>query len=164
MGLDVLLDAWAEVVQQQPGAVLVVVGEGPERRVLEQRARALELGDRVRFAGEIGERSLVDHYQAATCTVVPSRSLEGFGLVVLESLACGTPAVVTNVGGLPEAIADLDRSLVLRPNDPDALQRRLLAVAAGDVPTADACRVHAERFSWKAVAHRHLELYSSLAT
>src|SRR5207247_8872781 len=52
-------------------------------------------------------------YGAADCVVVPSLALEGFGLVVLESLACGTPVVASDVGGLPEALTSLDRSLLV---------------------------------------------------
>jgi len=67
----------------------------------------------VRFAGKVSDADLVGLYRSAALTVVPSTALEGFGLVVLESLACGTPVVATDVGGLPEALAGLDMSLIV---------------------------------------------------
>ena len=68
---------------------------------------------------------LVSAYQAADVSVVPSIALEGFGLVALESLACGTPVVVTDCGGLPEAVAGLDASLIVQSRNAGGLGRSL---------------------------------------
>jgi glycosyltransferase involved in cell wall biosynthesis len=158
MGVDVLLDAWPEVVDARPDAELVVVGDGPEAAAL--RARARGLGARVRFTGRVDEDSLVAWYRAADLTVVPSVALEGFGLVVLESLACGRPAVVTDVGGLPGAAGALGAGLVVPAGDRRALAQVLACAATGSVPlpSAAACRAEAMRASWSAVADRHLAL------
>jgi glycosyltransferase involved in cell wall biosynthesis len=163
MGLDSLLAAWERVQREHADAVLLIAGDGPERAVLEAQRAALQQPDGVRLLGPVGEEDLIDLYRAADCSVVPSRALEGFGLVVLESLACGTPAIVTDVGGLPEAVAGFDESLVVARDDPRALADRLLDVAAGDRPSDTACRAHAERFRWDDVARRHLELYAQVA-
>lgn len=156
MGLDVLLDAWRTVAAERADALLLVAGEGPDRDSLEARAAGLP----VRFLGRVDDETLVDAYRAADLSVVPSVALEGFGLVALESLACGTPVVVTNVGGLPEAVRDLDPSLVVPAADAAALAARILA----PLPHASDCRAHAERFGWDAVAKRHLELYAVAAS
>jgi glycosyltransferase involved in cell wall biosynthesis len=74
--------------------------------------------------------------------------------VVIEAAACGTPTIVTAVGGLPEAVAGLDRTLIVPPADAPALATRL-GEAAWDRPTRRATRAHAERFDWSAVAERH---------
>lgn len=164
MGLDTLLDAWAEVRPHLPDAVLLVAGEGRERERLETQTRTLGLTTQaVRFLGRVDDDEVVRLYQAADCSVTPTRALEGFGLVVLESLACGTPAIVTDVGGLPEALASFDTSLVVPSEDPPALARRLVAAAGGTVPEPAACRAHAERFSWDDVARRHIDLYREVA-
>jgi glycosyltransferase involved in cell wall biosynthesis len=86
-------------------------------------------------------------------------------LVVLESLACGRPAVVTDVGGLSEAVGRFGADLVVPPGDPEALGSLLVAVASGDraVPDPQACRAEAERRSWASVAAQHDELYRSVA-
>ena len=156
MGLDVLLEAWRSVAEERDDALLLVAGEGAERDVLEARAAGLP----VRFLGRVDDATLVDAYRAADVSVVPSVALEGFGLVALESLACGTPVVVTDVGGLPGAVRELDPSLVVPAGDAAALAARILA----PLPNAAACRTHAERFGWKAVAQRHLELYAAAAS
>jgi glycosyltransferase involved in cell wall biosynthesis len=160
MGIEVLLDAWGAVVAARPDAELVVVGDGSEADPL--RAAATRAGGRVRFVGRVDDETLVAWYRAADLTVVPSVALEGFGLVVLESLACGRPAVVTDVGGLPEAAGGFGRELVVPAGDVGALALVLVGAATGTVPLPppSACRAEALRHGWSAVADRHLELYA----
>lgn len=159
MGVDVLLDAWVSVQAEHPDAVLLVAGEGRERTNLEERRNRLPHPDGCRLLGSVTDDQLVAVYQAADCSVVPSRELEGFGLVTLESAACGTPSIVTDVGGLADGVAGLDATLVIPAGAPAVLATRLLAAAAGDLPGRGATRAHAEKFSWDGVAHRHQTLY-----
>ena len=112
------------------------------------------VGDSVRLLGRVSDERLVELYRAADVAVVPSIEHEGFGMVVLEAAACGTPSIVTAVGGLPEAVAGLDPSLILPPDDRDALRDRLVR-AHVDRPSRTATRAYAERFDWSAVAERH---------
>ena len=163
MGLDVLLDAWAELAPRLPdGSTLVVIGDGPLREQLEQRAARTPLAGRVRVLGRVSDAALVDAYRAADVAVVPTVALEGYGLVVLEAAACGTPSVVSDVGGLAEAALELDRSLLVAPGDAGALSLRLQEAAAGRLPGRDRTRAFAEDHSWAAVADRHRSLYGSL--
>ena len=84
-------------------------------------------------------------YRAADVAVVPSVSLEGFGLVVPEAAACGTPSIVSDVGGLPEVTLPLDRSLVVAPGDAAALgERGSRRRRAESCPTREATRSFAE--------------------
>ncbi len=156
MGLDVLLSAWSALPST---AQLVIAGEGPSRPSLEAQAHTLGLGGRIRFAGRVTEAELVDHYRAADVSVLPSTSLEGFGLAVLESLACGVPVVVTDVGGLPDAVGGLDPTLVVPSGDPGRLGLRLKQALEGRAPTAEQCRRHAETFDWQRVAEQHRQVY-----
>jgi glycosyltransferase involved in cell wall biosynthesis len=162
MGIDVLIEAWAEVAGDVPDGVLLIVGDGPERDRLRHLADRAGVESSVRFLGIIDEETLVRCYQAADVSVVPTLALEGFGLVVLESLACGTPAIVSNSGGLPEAVADLDRSLIVPAADAGALARRLRSALDGSAPAPARleCRAHAEAFAWPAIAERHRALYN----
>ncbi len=100
-GLDVLLDAWGRLAATAPRPLLVLVGDGGERAALERRARAF--GDSVRFVGPMPHDALPDWYRAADCVVLPSRS-EGMPNVLLESLACGTPFVASDVGSVAELL------------------------------------------------------------
>jgi glycosyltransferase involved in cell wall biosynthesis len=161
-GVDVLLDAWATLGRDH--AALLVAGDGPEAERLRTRATANETA-RIEFLGRVGADALVDVYRAADVSVVPSRAWEGFGLVVLESLACGTPVLVSDEGGLPEAVLGLDPTLVVPPRDPAALAARL-GGARGDpegLPSRTECRAYASTFAWSGVARRHRELYDEVA-
>jgi glycosyltransferase involved in cell wall biosynthesis len=160
MGIDVLLQAWRRTTVEP--RVLLLVGSGPDRSRLEAIAVGLGLEASVRFLGRVSDDTLVDLYRAADTTVLPSVAWEGFGLSALESLACGTPALVSDVGGLPDAVGDLDRSLIVPAGDVDALAAGIEAAYAGKLPDAHACRRHAEKFSWEAVAQRHMALYTAV--
>jgi glycosyltransferase involved in cell wall biosynthesis len=161
MGLDVLLEAWAELLPTNPRALLVIVGEGPERERLESSAARLHISSSVRFLGQVDDRTLLSCYRAADISVVPTRALEGFGLIVLEALACGTPVIATDVDALPEVLGPLDPSLMVPAGEPHALARLLGRALAGTaaLPDEDRCRGYAETFSWDRVARRHEVLY-----
>jgi glycosyltransferase involved in cell wall biosynthesis len=163
MGIDVLLDAWGRLADSLPeGSTLLLVGEGPLREELTERAARAPLAGRVRVLGRLSDAELIDAYRAADVAVVPTIAFEGFGLVVLEAAACGTASIVTDVDALPEAAAALDPSLVVSAGDADALGARLAEAARGALPSRAATRDYAERFSWPRVAERHRELYRRL--
>ena len=160
MGLDVLLEAWATVdPSADQEAILCIVGEGPERSHLEALGHELGIAGVVRFVGGIDDEALVRYYQAADVSLVPSIALEGYGLVVLESLAAGTPVVASAVDGLSEALDGLAPDLLVAPGDSAALGKRLRAAITGELPlqTPEVCRRYAENFSWVEVARRHRE-------
>jgi glycosyltransferase involved in cell wall biosynthesis len=159
MGLDILLEAWRRVPGQR---TLLIAGEGPLRAELEQQARRIGGEGSVRFLGRVGDDELVACYRAADVCVLPSIGLEGFGLAALEALACGTPVIASDCGGLPEVIAPLDPSLLVPVGDAGALAERLASDAR--LPTSTDCRAYAERFSWERAAKRHLDVYARAVT
>jgi glycosyltransferase involved in cell wall biosynthesis len=159
-GLDVLVSAWAEA---SLGAdhLLVVVGDGPSEGSLRHLAATLGVSGSVRFFGRADDDELVTWYRAADLTVVPSVALEGYGLVVLESLACGTPVVGTDVAGLSEALEATGQGPAVAAGDAGALAVALRARLANpqDFAARAARRAAAEEHGWAGVAARHVELY-----
>jgi len=126
-GLHVLLDAMPQV-----GARLVVVGDGPKGPALRAQARRLGLGDRVQFAGSLGEEALHDHLAAAAIGLLPSSTeTEAFGLAMVEYMAAGLPVVSTELGtGTSYVNQDGVTGLIVPANDPAPLAAgigRLLA-------------------------------------
>jgi glycosyltransferase involved in cell wall biosynthesis len=154
MGIEHLIEAWGSVTGRLDGAVLLIAGEGALRQELEDKAMASGLADSVRFLGRISDADLVELYRAADVNVVPTVAHEGFGLVILEAAACGVPSVVTNVGGLPEAVRDLDPTLVVDSASAKALADRL----AAQLPSAEDTLAFSGRYSWPEVAQRNLDL------
>jgi glycosyltransferase involved in cell wall biosynthesis len=135
---------------------LLVAGEGPQRGELQQRIVRAGLQYSVRLLGRVDDDALVNLYRAADVSIVPTRSIEGFGLVVIEAAACGTPTIVTRVGGLPEAVAGLDPSLAVEAADVPALAARIAQAArAGGLPSRAATRRFAEGHSWRGVVDRN---------
>jgi glycosyltransferase involved in cell wall biosynthesis len=88
----------------RPG-FLVIVGEGPDRNLLEGFVRREGLENCVRLCGRVGEETLLNLLRGATAFLFPSL-MEGFGFAPAEALACGTPAIVSNLGSLPEVVRD----------------------------------------------------------
>jgi glycosyltransferase involved in cell wall biosynthesis len=128
-GIDLQIAAWPEVVAQMPHAVLLVVGDGPERAGLEHHVAGQPWARSVRF---LGFRSDVEAILwAGDLFAITSRS-EGLGLVALEAMSTGMPVVATAVDGLPEIVIHDVNGLVVAPEDPSAIAngiRHLLADA-----------------------------------
>jgi glycosyltransferase involved in cell wall biosynthesis len=161
MGIDKLLEALVVVKQQVPNVWLAIAGKGAQREALEQQAQALGLTDQVRFLGYVPDADLPICYQAADLTVVPSQSLEGFGLVLLESLACGTPVISTPVGGMPEVLRPFEPNLVTVDASAGAIAQQLIAGLTGKfaLPDRERCRDYAvQHYDWQIIAPRVREV------
>jgi glycosyltransferase involved in cell wall biosynthesis len=138
---------------------LVMVGDGPEHGSLVQLAA--QNGTDVRFLGRVADATLVHAYRAADLSVIPSRELEGFGLIALESLACGTPVVARPVGGLIEALAGLGKRAVTSDMSVSALREAIQAGLA-EPTSAEECRSHALRFSWQMTVEKIDAVYHAV--
>ncbi|MCI4372610.1 MAG: glycosyltransferase family 4 protein [Thermoplasmata archaeon] len=125
-GLLPLVEAFTAVAQDHPDATLVLIGEdGGMRSAVEAAAARGGLGSRLRILGHVAEDAvLADAYREARLTVLPSE-YEAFGLVLLESLAQGTPVVASRIGGIPEFVPDEKAGLLVPPNDPGELARAI---------------------------------------
>ena len=157
MGVDKLLTAMVQVRKEVPEVWLAIAGKGPLRETLEQQTQELGLTDQVKFLGYLPDEQLPIAYQAADLTVVPSQSLEGFGLILLESLACGTPALCTPVGGMPEVLTGLSTELITRSPDADAIGDRLIDFLTGRsvLPARETCRDYVcENFDWQMISQK----------
>ena len=154
VGLMQLLDATRIVRATNENVLVKIAGKGPLRADLEAAIRAQGLTDCVELLGFVSEEDLVRCYQAADVTILPTQSLEGFGTIISESLACGTPVIVTPVGGMPEAVAPLDPDLITRSaaaeDIADAMERVVRGALA--LPSRERCRTFAERnYDWAIV-------------
>src|SRR5213078_4550928 len=156
MGLDTLIRAMATVRERFPRVLLLLGGSGSLRPLLETLTVSLGLSEHVRFLGFVPERDLPAYYGAADAFVLPTRELEGFGLVTVEALACGTPVLGTPVGATPEILEPLSPSLVFRSLAPATMAEdiRRFVESARRQPEAqarlrEACRRHVEsRYAW----------------
>ncbi|MGD1848897.1 MAG: glycosyltransferase [Salibacteraceae bacterium] len=118
-GIDILLKAFAKVVETHPHCTLSIVGDGPARKALETLAQELGVGEQTRFLGLLPKSALPAQYRAADL-MVSSSYVETFGVVLVEALACGTPVVATRSGG-PEDIVTDKNGLLCEPGNVAAL-------------------------------------------
>jgi glycogen synthase len=165
MGLENLIASFAEIHKAGKDAVLVVVGGGQLLHALRRQVYEYGLSRHVIFAGRVNEDDLPLYYRAADFSIVPSVALEGFGLVVAESLACGTPAIVTPIGGLPEVVAGLSEQLILEGSSTKALADGLRSALEEKrrLPSPDACTAYARaHFNWPIIANRVKSVYGDV--
>lgn len=157
MGLDKLLGAIASLQTAHPDLWLAIAGKGPLRETLDQQVTELGLNHAVNFLGFLPDEDLPIAYQAADLTIMPSQSLEGFGLVLLESLASGTPVLCTPIGGMPEVINDFSPDLITDSPDEQSITKTLASILKGSIklPPRDACRSYAsDHFDWSDIAQK----------
>ena len=119
-GVDVLVEAFAGLAAEGACDRLVLVGDGPERTAVANAADQLGIRDRVELAGVRPREDVAKRMGAADVLVLPSRR-EGLGLVVLEAMACGTPAVASRVGGIPEVLPAPSCGRLVEPDDAEVL-------------------------------------------
>jgi glycosyltransferase involved in cell wall biosynthesis len=164
-GIDRLLRAMPDVVAEVPEAILLLVGDGPDRRALEEQARGAALGDRVRFVGEVPPAEVPPYLGLAEVFVRPSRS-EGLGTAFLEAMACGLPIVGSRAGGIPDFLAEGRTGFFCDPEQPrtiaDALLRLLRDPAAARRMGQAGRDLVRERYRWEVVAAEIGALYDRL--
>jgi glycosyltransferase involved in cell wall biosynthesis len=162
MGLETLIDAAKLIVEQCPDVLVLLGGTGPIADELQTRIVELGLADNVRRLGRIADADLPLAYRGADMTIVPSQSLEGFGLITLESLASGTPVYVTPIGGLPEIVEPFAPQCIFANTSAEEIAKVLKEALRGERPTPsdEACRAFAlQNFSWPQIVQRVRAVY-----
>jgi glycosyltransferase involved in cell wall biosynthesis len=165
MGLERLIAAIALVKQKYPEILLLIAGKGPIQEELESQIKASNLENHVRLLGFVPDRDLVTTYRAANFSVVPSVSLEGFGLILIESLAAGTPVLSTPVGGMPEVLNPFCSDLLLEGSSIDQIAQGIIEALTGkrQLPTAEACQAYVqENYNLTAIAAKTKVVYEKV--
>jgi len=151
-------------------AKLVVIGDGPERSVLEEQARRDGVTGRVEFRGRVSAEELKRAYAAADVFVLPAvvdtrGDTEGLGVVLLEAMSYGVPVIGSALGGITDIVTDGATGLLVPPGDAAALAAAL-ARLAGDPALAERLgragqRRVREDFSWAAIVKQWEECYAA---
>lgn len=161
-GYDDLLAAMAQVHAVRPACRLLIAGDGPERARLEQGIARRGLGDAVALLGAVPQAEVARVLNESRVFVMASVS-EGLPKAILESIACGTPVVVTTACNVSDVAARV--GLEVPPRDPAALARALLALLGDEArwrQAAAACRAAAADYDWQTVAARVSRVYAEL--
>lgn len=165
-GVHVLLESMPLVVSDHAQARLTVAGDGPCRRDLEQLARTLGLGGRVRFLGPCSTEQVQDLFAESNVVVLPTLWMENCPVSVLEAMAHGRPVVATRIGGVPELVQDGVTGALFERGDAADLAAKILGLFEDPTHLEDAGRQallrHHSRFTPEAHSSRLQGIYESL--
>ena len=167
MGLHNLIEGIQQVARNYPDILLLIVGKGALRQQLDEQIRSMNLTRQVRTLGAVNEQELPLLYRAADFTIVPTSAYEGFGLILLESLASGTPVLGTPVAAIPEVLTPLSKSLLLESAAPEHLAQGICESLSGQraLPSMDVCeRYAAENYAWDVIVPKIHAVYRHIAS
>jgi teichuronic acid biosynthesis glycosyltransferase TuaC len=150
-----------EALSSLPDVRLLIAGEGPERPRLLALAESIGVAERVSFLGVVAQSDLKYWYSAADALALCS-SREGWANVLLESMACGTPVIASNIWGTPEVVSEPAAGVLMEQRDAASLTHAWHLLKARS-PTREATRAYAERFTWDATTEGQLKLMSELS-
>jgi phosphatidylinositol alpha-1,6-mannosyltransferase len=158
-GQDRLIEALPEILREVPDATLLLVGEGPRRKALEDLMMKHRVSDSVRFVGRVQYAELPAYLRLGDIFAMPSRSrffgleVEGLGIVYLEASATGLPVIGGASGGAPDAVLDGETGLVVDGRDPAAIAQAAIALLKNPEKSAAMGRRGrewaVENWSWK---------------
>ncbi|WP_332876004.1 glycosyltransferase family 4 protein [Massilia sp. S19_KUP03_FR1] len=143
-----------------PDVRLMIAGSGPDLKKLQDLAAQIGVNDRVTFLGPIAQTALAQYYNAADVLVLAS-SREGWANVLLESMACGTPVIASNVWGTPEVVNAPEAGLLMDERTPASLAASVRLLRA-NYPDHGATRRYAERFSWDDTTQGQIALFQQV--
>lgn len=160
-GIKYLIKSMPQIVEEYPNAGLIIVGGG-KKNDLENLTEQMDINHAVEFKGFIKEDVLADYYKSSDVFVFPSY-LEGFGMVLIEAMACGLPVVSTTATAIPEVVGDA--GILVPPKSVDPLSNAVLKVleesSNSEVSETSLERVESN-FSWTAACQKLLEAYSDV--
>ncbi len=148
-----------EAMTSLPDYQLLIVGGGEEEKSLKKLVKQLNLCDQVRFLGEKKQKELTEIYNAADAMVLAS-SREGWANVLLESMACGTPVVATDIWGTPEVVQNQDAGVLVKRTSESIVEG--VNQLFNNYPTRIQTRKYAEQFSWDSTTEGLLKLFSEV--
>ena len=143
-----------------PETILVMVGQGHDRRLLEKLTNELGVENRVYFAGAIDHKNLFRFYNAADFLVISSHS-EGWPTIIFEAFACGLPVLANRVGGISEAVSSPGLGILMDNNDPRTIAKTISKAYARKWNTEELIET-ARKNSWRSVALKYAKIYEKV--
>jgi glycosyltransferase involved in cell wall biosynthesis len=139
MGIDTLIKSCALITSSKFS--LKIVGTGPESIDLKKLITELKLNDKIQLVGRLEDHELKQELLDSNISIMPTRSLEGFGISIIDSLILGTPVVAFPVGGIPEILTNLSNDLIVNDQTVEGLARKISNIIElkDKPPSSDEC-------------------------
>ena len=167
-GLDYLLEALKRIKKEIPNVRLIVGGEGKLLNYYKQKVISMRLQDNVEFAGFIPDEQIVEYYNKCDILVLPSISAEqeGFGIVLLEAMACERPVVSTEIVGVAEDVKERNAGRIVKPKDEKALAEAIIEILEDEMLAKkmgkNGRKLVEEKYMWEKIAAKLSDLYEGL--
>ncbi|MDO8601239.1 MAG: glycosyltransferase [bacterium] len=143
---------------------LSIIGDGSERKNLEDLVKKLGLAERVKFLGEIPNEKIPEYLAGADCFVLPSLK-EGFGIAVLEAMAAGVPVIASRVGGILDIIEDGKTGLLIEPGNPEEIAKAISKIYQDSTlrgQLINNAMAELKRYNWQDIAERVFKIYENI--
>ena len=170
-GIKYLIIAMEDIIKIFPNAKLIIGGSGPEKEKLESISASLGLKDNVIFVGFIENSDLPKYYASSDIFVLPSietkgGDTEGLGVVLLEAMACGTPVIGSNIGGITDIIKDGETGFLAQPENPKDIADKTIELLSDermrDRVSGNGLIAVQKKFSWDVVTKQFVKIYEGL--
>ena len=156
----------AFITNEHPKSALVIVGDGPLKRHLKERASELGLDKLVLFLGKVTDDELPDVYRSSDVLVMPSLYGESQGIVALEGMASGLPVIASPVGGLREVITDRVTGLLLESISPRSIANTVLMLHSNPLLSKKiskkAREIVEKKYSWDVIIPKVERVYEEV--
>ena len=159
-GVDVLIEAFKQVRKTKSDVGLFIIGDGPEKNILEQKTIKYKIDKAIQFLGSREHEVIPLYINSADVIVQPSRD-EGRGVVIFEALACGIPVVASRVGGIPETIVNEKLGLLVERENFVALSEGIIKALKMSWDR-NYLSNYAKKYTQDQLALRVLEIYNNL--
>ncbi len=169
-GINYLIQSMPQILQRFPKAKLVICGDGPEKGNLQRLAEALNISERILFTGYISHDEMIQYYKSADVFILPSIEIDGYkeglGMVIIEAMACGTPVIGTNIGGITDIIKDEYNGLLIAERSPDDIAKKAVKILSNR-EYAEQLKQNAlvtvnSKYSWSRIAEEFGQIYTQL--
>jgi glycosyltransferase involved in cell wall biosynthesis len=166
-GLDYLLKAIGIVKNVIPDIKLIVGGKGALLEYYRKMVEDYDLKDNVEFHGFIPDEKIVEYYNRSSIFVLPSISSkqEGFGIVVLEALACETPVISTDIVGVANDVISSKAGIIVPPKDVDKLAEAIINILENENSKkmgVSGRKLVEDKYTWSGIAEKTEKLYNKL--
>ncbi len=162
--VEMLLGAFAKVIQKIPNSKLIIIGDGPLKIFLEKKAESLKIKNNIKFTGNIPDSEKIDLLSKSRFLLNPSL-VEGFGIVVLEAFACRKPVLVSDTKPLSDLVANSVDGFIVSSHDVDAWAEKIIQLLSNPKlcdTMGEKGRIKASDYSISKLSGKMLELYQSV--